>query len=295
MQHADFKLGCQETTDQCSVNSPVQVIAVTSGNPGAGNTNIALNIAQALSLAGRSTLLLDADLGASNIDVLLGLNPEFTLFDVLNGSRSLDEVLLQGPDGIRLVSAASDMQQLAGLGLWECAGLVRAFSDISGPVNTLVIDAASRNGTCVASLCRAASEIIVTVRSDMESLCSCAALIESLQQKYGIDRFRILPNCVSSARDASQLFGRLLQHFAANHDVMLSCCGFIPQDEYVPKAAVSRQSIISAYPRSRAAMALRNLANQIMKWPRTGLAGGHLEFFVERLIQNENINMEVRS
>ncbi len=295
MQHADIKLGCRETTDQRRDNSPVQVIAVTSGNPGTGKTCVAMNVAQALSLAGRSTLLLNADPGASGIDALLDLRSAFTLFDVLNGSKTLDEVLLQGPDGVRLVSAASDMQQLAGLGLWECAGLVRAFSDISAPVDTLVIDVASGNGECVTSLCRAASEIIVPVRSGRESLHASAALIESLQQRFGIARFRILPNCVASARDASDLFGQFLQHFAANHDVVLSCCGFIPQDDFVQKAAVSRQSVISAYPRSRSALALRNLASQIMRWPRSGHAGGHLEFFVERLVQNENINMEVRS
>jgi flagellar biosynthesis protein FlhG len=181
------------------------------------------------------------------------------------------------------------------LGLWECAGLVRAFSDISGPVDALVIDTASGNGRCVASLCRAASEIIVTVCNDEESLNSGVMLIESLQEDYGMARFRILPNRVKSASEASELFGWLLRHFSANHDVMLSCCGYIPQDEHVNKAVLKSQSVITAYPRSRSAMALRNLADQIMKWPRYGSPGGHLEFFVERLIQNENINREVRS
>lgn len=295
MRDTDYKLDYQNTSKQSYAGNAVQAIAVTSGNPGAGKTSIAMNIAQALSLAGRKTLLLDADLGTSSIDALLNLSPEFTLFDVLNGSKSLDEVLLQGPDGMRVISAASSAQELAGSGLWECAGLVRAFSDISSPVDTLVIDTASAIGECVSSLCRAASEIIVAVCSDEDSLNSGATLIESLQQDYGIARFRIVPNRVETAREASDLFGSLLQHFAANHDVMLSCCGYIPQDEYVKKAALKHQSVITAYPRSRSAMALRNLANQIMRWPRFGLAGGHLEFFVERLIQNENINKEVRS
>jgi flagellar biosynthesis protein FlhG len=295
MRNAEYKLGYKYPEKQGCSGNAAQTIVVISGNPGAGKTSIALNIAQALSLAGRKILLLDADLGTSSIDTLLDLRREFTLFDVLNGSKNLDEVLLHGPDGIRLVYAASSAEELAGFGLLECAGLVRAFSNISSPVDTLVIDTASGNGECVARLCRAASEVIVTVCSDAESLKSGAALIESLQQDYGIARFRVLPNRVGTTSEASDLFGWLLHHFAANHDVMLSCCGFIPQDEHVEKAALKKQSVITAYPRSRSAMALRNLADQIMRWPRFGSAGGHLEFFVERLIQNENINEEVRS
>jgi flagellar biosynthesis protein FlhG len=87
----------------------------------------------------------------------------------------------------------------------------------------------------------------------------------------------------------------LLQRFSENHEIALSCCGFIPTDESLGKAGALQRSVISAFPRSRSAMALKNLASRVMKWPRSGQAGGHLEFFVERLIQNENLDMEVRS
>ncbi len=295
MQFADIKLGQRRAVVPDTMLAPVQVIAITGANSGSGKTSIAVNLAQALCMAGRHTLLLDADPGMSNINVLLGLQPAFTLFDVLSGNKSLDEVLLGGPAGMQIVPAATGGRQLAGIGPWECAGLVRAFSDISSPVDTLIIDTASGMGDCTTSLCRAAGEVMVVVCGDPASLSSAAALIKTLHQEDGISHFRVLPSRVGSATEASELFARLLQSFSEHHEIVLSCCGFIPVDDCLGKAGAMQRSVISAFPRSRSSMAVKNLATRIMKWPRSGQAGGHLEFFVERLIQNENMAMEVGS
>jgi flagellar biosynthesis protein FlhG len=295
MQFTDIKLGQDTAAVQETSRVPVQVIAITGGNGSSGKSSIAVNLAQALNMTGRRTLLLDADPGLSNIHVLLGLEPEFTLFDVLNGNKTLDEVLLDGPSGVQIVPAASGGRKHAGIGPWECAGLVRAFSDVSSPVDTLIIDTASGIGDCATSLCRAAGEVVIVVCGDPASFRGAVTLIESLHQQSGISRFHVLPNRVESASEASELFAMLLQRFSENHEIILSCCGFIPHDENLATAGAMRSSVISAFPKSRSAMALKNLATRVMKWPRSGQPGGHLEFFVERLIQNENMDLEVRS
>jgi flagellar biosynthesis protein FlhG len=295
MQFADIKLGYEQAVLTNAAMTPVQVIAVTGVDRGSGKTSIAINLAQALSMAGRRTLLLDTDPGASNICEQLGLEPGFTLFDVFNGTINLDEVLLDGPDGVQIIPAASNSRRLAETGPWECAGLIRAFSDISSPVDTLVIDTASGIGDCTVSLCRAAGEVMVVLDNGQASLDGAASLINALHRKDGLSHFRVLPSRVASAREASELFATLLQCFSDNHEIALSCCGFIPADESLGKAASGQRSVISTFPRSRSAMALKNLAARVMKWPRSGQAGGHLEFFVERLIQNDNLDLEVRS
>jgi flagellar biosynthesis protein FlhG len=295
VQFTDIKLGQDQGAIQGTALAPVQAIAITGANSGSGKTSIAVNLAQALSMAGRHTLLLDADPGMSNINAKLGLEPEFTLFDVLNGNKNLDEILLDGPAGIQIVPAVSGGRKLAGIGPWECAGLVRAFSNISSPVDNLIIDIASGVGECTTSLCRAASEVVVVVCGNSASIRCAVALIKTLHREDGISHFRVLPSRVESATEASELFTMLLQGFSEQHEIVLSCCGFIPVDEYMNKSDSMQRSVISAFPRSRSAMALKNLATRVMKWPRSGQAGGHLEFFVERLIQNENMAMEVRT
>lgn len=292
MQHPDLKLGQVGTP---AANPPVRVIAFTGGKGGTGKSNIALNVAQALARAGQHTLLLDADLGMANIDALLGIEVDHTLHDVFSGHKALGDILTTGPDGIRLIPAASGAQQLAELGISECTGLMRAFSDLDEPVDVLVIDTATGISEIVTSFCRAATDIVVVVCNEPASVRDAAALVETLRTGHGITRFHVLPNRVASAAEADALFRRLYECFPDGHDLVLSCCGYVPQDDCMQQAIARRETVLSAFPYSRSAMALKNLAMQILNWPRQQYAGGHLEFFVERLIQNENRGMEVRS
>lgn len=293
MRLSEIKLGHAENTSEKPSDGPVQVIAVTGGKGGTGKTNIAINIAQALANEGRRTLLLDADLGMANVDVLLGLDAQHTLYDVLSGRCLLEDIILTGSDNLMVIPAASGISQLANLGLKECFGLVRAFSDLKNPIETLVVDTATGISESVASFCRAATEILVVVCNEPASQKDSAALIRMLFTEYGIVRFRILANMVDSAREGNQLFKALLGSFADNHDLQIAYAGYIPADDCLRKAVSQHQAVVNAFPRSRSAMALRNLVRRVLAWPQPDRASGHVEFFVERMIHDDNTEMEV--
>jgi len=292
---SDVKLGsCQAQTDLTG-ERPVQVIAITGGKGGTGKTNIAVNLSLALAATGYRTLLLDADLGMANVDVLLGLEAHSTLLDVLNGVCQLEDIILDGTDNLLVIPAASGLRQLANLGINECAGLVRAFSDLKEPVDSLVIDTATGISEVVTSFCSAATEILVVVCNEPASLKDSAAQIKMLSSEYGISRFRILANMVRTVGEGNKVFRAIQDLTSSNHNTICSYAGFIPFDKHLRKAVSRHQAVIDAFPRSRASMAFRNLARQVIAWPRPDRAGGQLEFFVERLVQNENINVEVLS
>jgi len=295
MRLADVKLGHDAATARLSGNAPVRVIAVTGGKGGTGKTSVAINLAQALANAGRHTLLLDADLGMANIDVLLGLEPRHTLLDVLYGPCTLEDIILTGTENLQIIPAASGVSQLANLGQQECAGLVRAFSDLREPLETLVVDTATGISTSVASFCSAASEILVVACNEPAALRDTAAQIRVLFTEYGVSRFRILANMVSTAHEGQQLFKSLLELFTSNLEFTLSYAGYIPADDQLRRAFALHQPVVNAFPRSRSALALNALARRVSQWPQPQCAGGHLEFFVERLIHNENMKMEVVS
>lgn len=263
---------------------PVQVIAVTSGKGGVGKTNVSVNLAVALAGLGRKVMLLDADLGLANVDVLLGLHPKYNLSHVVGGDCSLEEVLIRGPGGIEIVPASSGFKNMAELSPAEHAGLVRAFSELGHEVDVLLVDTAAGISNSVISFSRASQEVLVVVCDEPASITDAYALIKLLSREHGLTRFHILANMTRSPQEGKDLFAKILRVADRFLDVMLDYTGAIPHDSYVRKAVQSQRAVVEAYPASKAAQALKNLANLADKWPRARQADGHLQFFFERLL-----------
>ncbi len=264
---------------------PVRVIAVTGGKGGVGKTNVSVNLAVAWAELGKRVMLLDADLGLANVDVVLGLHPEYDLSHVLRGERTLEEVLLHGPAGIRVAPAASGVQQMAELSEAEHAGLIRAFSEVSDDTDVLIVDTAAGISDVVVSFARAAQEVVVVVCDEPASITDAYALIKLLNRDYGVERFRILSNMARSAQEGRELYNKMCRVTDRYLDVMLSYIGSIPYDDNLRKAVRAQKPVVQAFPRSRAAQTFKNLAKKADNWPVPEGVGGHLQFFVERLIQ----------
>jgi flagellar biosynthesis protein FlhG len=295
MELSEIKLGQPATTAINAAAAPVRVIAVAGGKGGSGKTSIAVNLAWSLAEQGQRTLLLDADLGMANVDVLLGLETRHTLLEVVSRQLPLEKIIHNVTTNLMVIPAASGASQLTRLGTRECAGLVHAFSDLKQPLDALVIDTATGLSESVASFCRASTEVLVVVTNEPAGMRDSAAQIRTLSTEYGIARFHVLTNRVDSFAAGKALFRELLQHFSDEYDCMLTHAGSIPADEHLHQAALAHRPVVAASPRSRSAMALRNLARQVSAWPRPAGASGHLEFFVERLIHNQKTAVEVMS
>jgi flagellar biosynthesis protein FlhG len=263
----------------------VQVIAVTSGKGGVGKTNVSVNLAIALADAGRSVMLMDADLGLANVDVLLGLPPGPNLAHVLDGRCSLEEVLVEGPAGVRIIPAASGLQRMASLSPPQHAALINAFAALSFDPEVLVVDTAAGISDSVVYFSLAAQEILVVVCDEPASITDAYALVKLLHRDYGRQRFHILANMTRSAGEGHETFNRLARVCDRFLDVSLDLVGIVPFDEHVRRAVQRQMPVLHAYPQSSAALAFKKLATTTDKWPVPDRARGHLEFFVERLIQ----------
>lgn len=263
---------------------PIRVVAVTSGKGGVGKTNVSVNLAMALAAQGRRVLLMDADLGLANVDVLLGLRPLYNLSHVIRGERTLEEILIDGPGGIKIVPAASGVKPMAQLSLMEHAALVRGFSDLSLNFDTLLVDTAAGISDSVITFSRAAQEVIVVVRDEPTSLADAYALIKVLNRDHGIGRFHVLSNMSASPQEGQTTFAKLANVADRFLDVTLDYLGTIPYDECLVKAVRSQRSVVEAFPGSRSTQAFKNLARVADKWPKPIGPSGYLEFLVERLI-----------
>ena len=264
---------------------PVQVVAVASGKGGVGKTNVSVNLSLALAAAGKQVILMDADLGLANVDLLLGLRAPWNLSHVINGERTLEEIIVEGPDGLKIIPAASGTQMMSELTASQHAGIIRAFSELHAPVDILVVDAAAGIADSVISFTRASHEVIVVVCNEPTSLTDAYALIKVLSEDHGVKRFNILANMVRTPNEGNVLFSKLTRVTDHYLDVTLDYLGAIPYDEYLVKAVKRQQPVLKAYPQSVSALAFRKIASKVKDWPLPDHANGQLEFFVERLIQ----------
>jgi flagellar biosynthesis protein FlhG len=263
---------------------PVKVIAVTGGKGGVGKTTVTANLAVALAERGRRVLVLDADLGLANIDVLLGLQPRFNLSHVLAGERTLDEVIVEGPQGIRIVPASSGVRQMANLGSLEHAGLIRAFSELSHALDVLLVDTAAGIHDSVLTFARAAQHVLVVVCDEPASLTDAYALIKVLSRDQDVRRFRVLANQTRTLGEGRELYHKLVRVCDRFLDVTLEYAGSIPHDEFVRRAIQRQAAVVAAYPGCVATQGFKNLAAKADTWAAPDGARGHLEFFVERLV-----------
>jgi flagellar biosynthesis protein FlhG len=273
--------------------NPVQVIAVTGGKGGVGKTTVAVNLAASLASRGKAVMLLDGDLGLANVDVFLGLSPRLTLADVLAGTCSLEEVVLDAPQGFKVVPAASGITRLAELDTLTHLGLVRAFGDLTTRLDFLVVDTAPGIAGSVLQFSQAAQQVLVVICDEPASLTDAYALIKILSRDHGVRQFRVLANQSRGRGLGQALFQRFERVASRFLSVELDYVGEIPEDPFLRRSIREQRPVVTAYPSCGAAIALKTLALRADMWPVAEGPRGNVEFFVERLIRRPSVRLEV--
>jgi flagellar biosynthesis protein FlhG len=263
---------------------PVKVIAVTAGKGGVGKSNVAINLALALAGQGRKILLLDADLGLANVDIMLGLYARYNLSHVLQGTCHLSDIMLTGPNNIKVIPAASGTDYMTQLSAVQHAGIIDSFNELTDEFDYMIIDTAAGISDTVLSFTRSSQEVIIVICDEPTSLTDSYALIKVMCQRFGWNHFHVLANMARSNREGREIFNKLYHVAERFLDLHLDFLGSVPFDEKVHDAVKKQKPLLMLYPGSQASKSFQQLAKVVDGWSFNRSLGGNTSFFLERLV-----------
>lgn len=263
-----------------------KVISVSSGKGGVGKTNVVANLGLAFTQLGKKVLVLDADLGLANLDVLLGLNSRYTIEHLLKMEKHFSDILIKGPGGMSIMPAGSGVLELVNLNENQKLFLLSEFDQCADLWDVLLIDTGAGISSNVIYFNMAAQDCIVIATPEPTSITDAYALIKILSMKHCRKEFMILINQVSGAQEAKEVFkkiNKVVDRFLGS--LSLDYLGFIPFDENVPKAVRFQKAVLEIYPRSPASRSFIELAKLIAEKPVRDEGNGNVQFFWKQLFQ----------
>jgi flagellar biosynthesis protein FlhG len=245
----------------------VRTIAIASGKGGVGKSNLAANLAVALGERGARVLLFDADLSQANLDLLLGVHPRYDVQHVLSGEKTLEDIVLDGPAGVKLIPAASGVSEFAELDDYRRECLLRGLGNLDGDADLILIDNASGASRQVTSFCLAADDVLIVTTPEMPAFSDAYGLIKLLRQ-LGLQKSpHMLVNMASHAEEAEETAHRIRLVARRFLRLDVDSWGYVPFDPAVGRAVRRQEPVVTAFPQSPAAIAYRALAELLWDAP----------------------------
>jgi flagellar biosynthesis protein FlhG len=266
--------------------NPTKVISVTSGKGGVGKTHTSINLALQLTKLGKKVLILDADLGLANVNVLLGFKPTKHIGEILAAKASIKEVIVHHESGIDILPASSGVAELTKLTEEEQTNLISAFDSLTSSYDYLIVDTAAGIGDNVLYFNTAAEEILVIIDREPTSITDAYAVIKVLSQRAGVKTFNVLVNRCPVGNDGKSIFAQLANVTGKFLNVSLKFIGSVQEDSAVREATIQQQPYSELYPSSRASMDIAQIAKRIDDNKAERSARGGMQFFFKSLVEN---------
>ncbi|MBP5158879.1 MAG: MinD/ParA family protein [Lachnospiraceae bacterium] len=248
-----------------------RVITVTSGKGGVGKSTVSVNLAINLSRLGKRVVILDADFGLANIEVMLGIRPANNLADLMFKGKDLADIITKGPENIGFISGGSGIQELARLTREQVVYLVQKLYQLDEMADIILVDTGAGISDSVLEFVAASSEVLLVATPEPTSITDAYALLKTLNRKSEFSSegtsIKMIANRVDSPKEGESLFEKLSVVTGKFLDIKLEYLGGIPDDDQCSKAIMMQQPICLSFPQSQSAAKLREMAAMLVDMP----------------------------
>lgn len=275
----------QHDTDlQLPSDNVTSVYSITSGKGGVGKTAVTANLAYSLAKIGKRVLILDADLGLANIDVVFGLTPRYNLNHFFSGEQELDAILVDGPMGIKILPAGSGIQNFIRLDSHQKMRLLDGLDQMHNSFDYVLIDTEAGISENVTYFNTAAQEILVVTTPEPTAITDAYALMKLLSTKYHEKHFNLVVNQIQNEDEALDVYRKLTMVANRYLDISIDYLGSVPEDRQMIDSIRKQRVIIDLYPNSKITAAFSQLASRISMEPAHTEPKGNLQFFWNKLL-----------
>jgi flagellar biosynthesis protein FlhG len=249
-----------------------KVITITSGKGGVGKTNMTVNLGIAMSRLGYRVVILDADFGLANIDVLFGIVPQHTLVDLFRDDRSIFDVLTNGPENVKFLSGGSGVEELVRLDNRQLKRFVTNIGLLDKLYDVILIDTGAGLSRNVLSFIMAADEVLLVTTPEPTAVTDAYALVKMVSRRDKSKIIRVLVNKAESRQEADEIMARLTTVSEKFLSLKLHKQGYIVYDESVVRAVKQQKPFLIGFPRSQAARQIAEIAQGLMNTDDTGFS-----------------------
>ncbi len=263
--------------------SGTRSIVITSGKGGVGKTSLSVSLSIALAQDGKSVTLVDADLGLANINVILGIIPKYNLYHVIKGKKKLKDIIIEVPEGIKIIAGASGFHQLANLESRQRDEFISSMNELSND-DYLIIDTGAGISQNVISFIMAADEVIVVTTPEPTAITDAYGIIKAIASQGTEKQIRLIVNRVQSVAEGKRVAQRVINIAGQFLNIKVEELGFVYEDLYVPKSVRNQKPFIISYPKSRASGCVKVIADRICNKSPELQKGSGLSSFIRNLL-----------
>lgn len=249
---------------QKKVRKVSRVITVTSGKGGVGKSTLTVNLAIAMSRMGKRVIILDADFGLANVEVMLGIRPAYNLADLMFRGKELKDIITEGPEGIGFISGGSGIQELSRLTRDQVIYLVQKLYELDELADIILVDTGAGIADTVLEFVSASNEVLVVATPEPTSITDAYALLKTLNRKSDFDKentsIKMVANRIKDAEEGEALHRKLGVVVDKFLGINVEYMGGIMNDANCQKAIMQQEPIMMSFPNSTTAVSVEKIA-----------------------------------